>query len=480
MGRAVQPRRGLAFVGIVCLFALNACGDTPSPEATSPETTDSIVFSTIESTKGQPSSSEPTAVESTVVGANPSSPSRPSNPASPSSTAPIIDGPSATINVPADAPTIQAGVDKAKPGDLVLVAPGTYNEAVYVRTERVVVRGAERNTVILDGKDKLENGITVSADGVAVENLTVHNYAINGIVFTKKYEDNADSLSPEEVVLDGYRASYITAYNNGLYGLYAFYASNGQIDNSYVSGNPDGGIYIGQCNPCNAVMTNIVGERNAIGFLGTNASGNLSVINSVWRKNKIGLLIQSEDVELLAPQRDAFVAGNLFEDNNGGEAPVYKSWGYGVVIGGGQNNKVVRNRLQGHGTAGVFVTELDHYLPVNNSVRDNTLSGNGVDLAYGASLGKSGPWAGGQNCFDKNRFASSTPSAIEKALPCDGNDHSVETSPITLQSPPGDVDYRNVTKPEIQASMPNAIAAAALPAVGLPVIVDMDSIKLPQ
>jgi Right handed beta helix region len=324
--------------------------------------------------------------------------------------------------VPADAPTIQAGVDKAKPGDLVLIEPGIYKEAVFVRTERVVVRGVDRNTVVLDGGDELENGFTVSGNGSAIENLTVHNYVVNGIVFTKKYEDNADSLHGEDVVLKGYRSSYITAYNNGLYGMYAFFARDGQMDHSYVSGNPDGGIYIGQCNPCNAVITNIVGERNAIGFLGTNASGNLSVINSLWRNNKIGLLPQSEDSELLAPQKGVLLAGNLVEDNNGGEAPTYKSWGYGIVIGGGQNNNVVRNQVRGHSSAGIFVTELAQYLPVNNTVADNTLSGNAIDLQYGASGAKTGTWAGGRNCFEKNRFSSSSPADIEKALPCDAND----------------------------------------------------------
>ena len=467
-------QRPVAFALLgVCALLVSLAGCTTSP---SDGTTDSSSKSAPVPVANETSTAEPVAGQETVQ----HSVQPTVQPTVQSTALPANDGPGVTINVPGDAPTIQAAVDKAKPGDLVLIGPGTYNEAVFVRTERVVIRGTNRNTVILDGKDALENGITAAANGVAVENLTVHNYLVNGIVFTKKYEDNADSLTAEDVVLNGYRASYITAYNNGLYGLYAFYASNGQMDNSYVSGNPDGGIYIGQCKPCNAVITDIVGERNAIGFLGTNASGNLSVINSVWRKNKIGLLPQSEDSELLAPQQDVLLAGNLVEDNNGGEAPSYKSWGYGIVIGGGQNNKVIRNQVRGHKTAGVFVTDLAQYLPLRNTVRDNSLSANGVDLAYGSSTAKTGPWAGGQNCFENNRFGSSTPAGIEAALPCNGKEQTVETFPLGLQSAPGNVDYRTVIKPVTQPSMPDASTSAVQPAVGLPVPIDVSSINVPQ
>ncbi|HEY5698446.1 MAG TPA: hypothetical protein VIT01_13150, partial [Acidimicrobiales bacterium] len=56
-----------------------------------------------------------------------------------------------TINVPDDCETIQAAVDSATEGSLILVAPGTYEEEVNVATDNLVIRGLDRNETILEG-----------------------------------------------------------------------------------------------------------------------------------------------------------------------------------------------------------------------------------------------------------------------------------------------------------------------------------------
>src|SRR5690242_1426354 len=85
------------------------------------------------------------------------------------------------LQVPQEYPTIQAAVDAAKAGDLVLVDKGTYKEAVDVTTADITIRGADRNQVILDGGFELENGVRVlDTDGVVVENMTARNYLSNG------------------------------------------------------------------------------------------------------------------------------------------------------------------------------------------------------------------------------------------------------------------------------------------------------------
>src|SRR5262249_61539239 len=103
------------------------------------------------------------------------------------------------IHVPADSPTIQAGVDAARPGDLVFVARGVYHEAVVVRTPHLTIRRADRNRTVLDGPSTLGDAFLVMAGSVAIENLTAHHYLANGFVWSD---------------VSGFRGSYLTAYDN--------------------------------------------------------------------------------------------------------------------------------------------------------------------------------------------------------------------------------------------------------------------------
>lgn len=60
----------------------------------------------------------------------------------------------ATIRVPADQPSIQAGIDAANPKDIVLVAPGTYRENINFMGKAITLKssGGAKVTVIDGGK----------------------------------------------------------------------------------------------------------------------------------------------------------------------------------------------------------------------------------------------------------------------------------------------------------------------------------------
>jgi hypothetical protein len=389
-----------------------------------------------------------------------------------------------TIRVPADRPTIQAAVDAARPGDMVLVDAGTYREAVKIDTKQITLRGMDRNTVVLDGGDKLANGVTVTANGVAVENMTIHSYTQNAVLFNGATSGDG-TVDPNvvygsaEYALDGYRAAYLTTYNNGLYGVYAFASRNGTIEHSYASGHPDSGIYVGQCSPCNAVVDEVTAERNAIGYYGTNASGAVYIVRSTFRHNRLGMTPNSQKMELLAPQVESFVVGNLVTDNDDPQTPEIPRGFFagGIAIGGGTKDVIARNRVTGHDGFGIGLVELNQYEPQNNEITGNVLADNNVDLLYRPSTRVKTTLG---NCFGANTYATSAPDAIETSMPCPtAGDKPVELGTVQQPAAPPGVDYRTMPPPGKQPSMPGDLTIRPAAPAGAPTIPDLDTIKVP-
>ena len=127
----------------------------------------------------------------------------------------------------------------------------------------ITIRGWDRNNTIIDGEFERGNGVLVAGvDGVVIENITARNALLNGFYWA---------------TVKGYR-SYLTAYNNGDYGVYAFDAVDGVLEHSYASGSPDAGFYIGQCYPCDAIVNNVISENNGLGYSGTNSGGSYTLL----------------------------------------------------------------------------------------------------------------------------------------------------------------------------------------------------------
>ncbi len=418
----------------------------------------------------------------------------------------------ATIHVPKDHATIQSAVDAAAPGDLVLIAPGTYEEAVDVETENLTIRGLDRNEVILDGGFELENGIRVLADGVAIENMTARNYTTNGFFWTG---------------VTGYRGSYLTAVRNGDYGVYAFDANKGQLEHIYSSGSPDAGVYIGQCYPCDAVIDDVLSEYNGLGYSGTNSGGNLLIVNSTFRYNRAGIVPNSGSYELCYPGRDNTIVGNVVHDNMQPDTPAIDvallAMGNGILVAGSNRNIVERNLVYDHERVGIglvpypeenandgvpgpdawdvpcadarddppTITDPDALALVlwdamQNRIVGNDVSGSGLaDLAVGSLQPD---LAGLDNCFGGNTHATTAPVDLEALAPCSGDPTATDWSVgaldlgalVAAERPPS-VDYRRASIPDPgdQPNMPDAATAPAHPATDVPFAVDVDAIALP-
>jgi plastocyanin len=379
---------------------------------------------------------------------------------------PVPGGPAGTVRVPRDAPTIQQAVDRAEPGGTVLIDPGVYREAVVVTTPYLTIRGMDRNDTILEGDLALANGIhVIEADGVAVENLTARRFLVNGVSWS-------------EVL--GYRGSYLTLHSNGDHGLSAFGSRWGRFDHSYASSSRDAGFSIGACNPCDAVISDVLAEHNALGYSGTNAGGNLAIVNSEWRENLAGIVANTRDSEPFAPQGDVVIAGNHVHHNNSTTVDAkhdrYVPYGIGIVVAGGRGNRIVGNVVEDQATYGIATIPMfdENFWPSGaNEVRGNVVRRSGrADLALAA------PSAGG-DCFGDNDSSTSHPAAIELLFPCDGfrpfpggggmgpasNALSQLTDPLDGNPPPGDRRTRPGPPPDLPDLPDDPATAPPSPAI---------------
>ena len=417
------------------------------------------------------------------------------------------------IRVPGDQKTIQAAVDSAEAGDLILVSEGVYKEAVDVTTADITIRGVDRNKVILDGEFTADNGIRVlDTDGVVVENMTARNYVSNGFFWTGS---------------DRYRGSYLTAYRNGDYGIYAFDAYHGQLDHSLGSGSPDAGFYIGECYKCDAVIDDVISEYNGLGYSGTNSGGDLYIINSTFRNNRAGIVPNAGSYELCYPGRENTIVGNIVHDNNYLEGPGIDvsllAQGNGILLAGSINNVIERNLVYDHERTGIAAVPFpeedasdtpptgdeltkpcdevkDDPVPeespglvlweaTGNRVVDNVVEGSGLaDIASGTIPADAENLKRLDNCFSGNNPAKTSPTDLEALAPCEGEGSGGDFAAgafdllvlINEQPPaPAKDSYQTTPEPEAQDNMPDALTKAWEKFEG-PETPDVDAITVPE
>ena len=379
---------------------------------------------------------------------------------------PLPAGSGRLIRVPEDVATPRLAIDAAEPGDVILLAAGTYEGGLIVPESKpdITIRGADRSGVVFDGKGLGLNAIEVEADRVTLENMSAHDFDGNGFYWEK---------------VEGFTGRYLTVWNVNLYGIYAIESHGGLFEHSLVSGAADAAFYIGECQPCDTTVRNVEGRLSAIGYSGTNTGAGLELLASTWDRNGTGILPNSyEEQALPPPESQSRIDGNTVLDSGTVPVPAHTPLagyiGIGIGIAGGNGNTITNNTITGSARYGIalFPTLQGSgavYAASANRIERNSISESGkADLAVAPMLGPGGD----PNCFSANRFQTSLPADISTSQLC-GNAHAVEgdvSVGADLAIPIPDAlarlaaagprpDYRTMPAPESQPSTPDPLPA---------------------
>jgi parallel beta-helix repeat protein len=259
--------------------------------------------------------------------------------------------------------SIQAAVDAASPGDMIIVKPGEYYESVTIHTDGLTLM-AQGHVVLeaphygssscyLPGHDV---GICIVAADFNPSTGTytnrVRNVTVTGFRIVEFEGDGIFGFGTENLTV-----SRVTAIDNTAYGLASFDGIGTTFSSNTVSGSHDAGIYVGDSLNANAVVSHNRVLNNAFGILLRHSRKAVVSDNDV-SGNCLGVFLLADGQA--GGSGEIAVFNNAVTANNDvcaqfaavGFLPILG--GGGIVLAGSQHNTLFQNDVKNNGGTTLF------------------------------------------------------------------------------------------------------------------------------
>lgn len=307
-------------------------------------------------------------------------------------TAQRVSATQVTVAKEGDITSVQAGIDRAQPGDTVLVKEGRYVE-YDIRINKQITLIGEGKT-ILDG-DEQGFVVVVEADSTVIKDIEVHNSKAG-------FMDDYAGISVEEV--NNVHIENVRLVDN-FFGIYLAKSEGTVLRNNHITAsgqretNSGNGIHLWYTKDVEIVDNYIQGHRDGLYFEfvdGASISGNISENNI-----RYGIHFMYSD--------NCRYERNTFRDNGGGVAVMYTSnveivdnhfadnWGssaYGMLLKEINRSQVIGNTFTNN-SVGLYMEASSR-----NNVEGNEFNQNGWAVQLMANST--------DNLFSKNNFIANS------------------------------------------------------------------------
>jgi len=285
-----------------------------------------------------------------------------------------------------DHATIQGALLDAESGDVVCFAEGRYElkDELSLTTSGVTLRGLEGAVLDFTNQESGGNGILITGNDTVVERLRIENPKGNGIRATK-----VDGITVREVEVEWTWGPKAT---NGGYGIYPVESTRVLVENCFVSGASDTGIYVGQSNKI--IVRNNEATNNVAGIEIENST-DADVYGNHLYGNTSGVLIFNLPHLAVKDGKRAKIRNNLIEDNNldnfapEGNIVAIVPPGTGILVMASDHNEIHDNEIKNHDSLGIafinwgMTLEEDpgdegfDWYPEGNYTHDNVIENSG-------------------------------------------------------------------------------------------------------